>query len=75
MSGGGIIREKRREDGTTVRYRVVDTKAGRDEYIMARAAAEEPSVGDTMWWSADWIYFGRNDTGRLVRVGPCWDAT
>jgi hypothetical protein len=74
MSGGGIIIEKQRVD-TAVRYRVVDWKAARDEYIMALPADIEPQPGETMWWSADWIYFGRNDAGRLTRVGPCWDAT
>jgi hypothetical protein len=79
MSGGGLIIEKTRvlieHARDVVRYRVVDRKASRDEYIMAVPAQSEPSVGDTVWWSADWIYFGLNDSGRLTRVGPCWDAT
>lgn len=76
MSGGGIIIEKLPvpTNGGAIRYRVVDRKASRDEYIMAVPADVEPSVGETMWWSADWIYFGHNDVGRLTRVGPCWSA-
>ena len=73
MSGGGLIIEKQR-GSEAVRYRVVDRKASRDEYIRALPAAVEPSVGETMWWNADWIYFGPNDKGRLTRVGPCWSA-
>lgn len=79
MSGGGVITEKTAlEPAPTVhvvRYRVLDQKAARDEYIMAKPADEEPSIGDTIWWSADWIYFGLNDSGRLTRFGYSWDAT
>lgn len=78
MSGGGIIIEKVALSPVStvdaVRYRVVDRKASRDEYIMAVPADVEPSVGETMWWSADWIYFGHNDVGRLTRVGFSWSA-
>lgn len=79
MSGGGIITEKTALSPAAtvdvVRYRVVDQKSSRDEYIMALPATEEPSVGDVMWWSADWIYFGPNDSKRLTRFGFSWDAT
>jgi hypothetical protein len=79
MSGGGIIIEKVALSPVAtvdvVRYRVVDRKASRDEYIMAKPADIEPSVGETMWWSADWIHFGRNDAGRLIRFGYSWDAS
>ena len=78
MSGSGIIIEKQfvtiEAYGRVVRYRVVDRKASRDEYTMAGSANEEPSPGETMWWNADWIYFGPNDSKRLTRIGFSWSA-
>jgi hypothetical protein len=76
MSGGGLITEKTRllieHARDVVRYRVLDV--ARDEYIMALPADEEPEVGETMWWSADAIYWGPNDSKRLIRVGFSWTA-
>lgn len=83
MSGGGVIQSKepaRVLAGTIVYAAMTDVVrySVRDRHndltgVMAHAANEEPDIGDEIWWGADpVIYWGPNDTKRLVKIGYSW---
>lgn len=85
MAGGGKIIEKigyRMHVGATtadsVRYRVMsEYRPGwyDETYVCAEPADDEPQLGDTIWWGAgSEIYWGENDSKRLVKVGFSWSA-
>lgn len=77
MSGGGKIIEKQPmtlESGIdVVRYHVMTEyrKDWFDEtYVYAKPAEEEPSLGeDIMWGAEQTIFFGKNETKKLTKVG------
>lgn len=82
MSGGGAIIEKRAMTLTdseapgwskeVIRYWLLDSSGHtHDEtFVMAEPADDEPQVGEVIWWGGGRdIYWGPNDTKRLVKVG------
>lgn len=80
MSGGGQIIEKKQmvlvDDGErieVVRYWLVSdaNRSWPDEIcVYAKPQADEPSEGETIWWGGGKeIYWGPNDSKRLVKVG------